>query len=149
MWVDHQETAEGRRQGREGARTRLVLVVGDETSVVGSVRAALTEVGYVVVMASSKVERQQALRRYVFDCLVAEFRLPDLRGDLFYGLARLYQPQLLDRTVLVTRDARDQTALLMRCSRCPVISAPIDTGTLVGLVERMTGAGDDAFGGDR
>lgn len=124
--------------GHEDVGTGRVLVVGEEP-LAGSVTTVLVVVGHCVVAVPTAEEGMRALQGYAFDYLVVDFRLPDLRGDVFYGCARVSQPRLLDRTVFVARDARDHAALLLQCAQCPVLRVPFDARALVAMLGTMTG----------
>jgi DNA-binding NtrC family response regulator len=122
------------------ARGRRVLVVDEHESISRSLTEVFARAGHLVVAVSSAEEGMHALQWGTFDCLVLDFRLPDLRGDVFYGFARLGQPQLVGRTVFVTSDATDVSAELMQRCKCPVFRPPFDVGELLAVVDEMTGA---------
>ena len=146
MWVEGDTVVLAAGHDRRGVGAGRVLVVAEEELLGGSVATVLTVAGYAVVTARSAREGRWALRAYAFDCLIVDFRLPDVRGDLFYGLARLHQPRLLERTVFLTQDSGDKALLLTTCSRRPVLCAPIEAGGLLTMVDRMVTVTNDELG---
>jgi DNA-binding response OmpR family regulator len=121
----------------------LLVVVGDEV-LAESLTQVLMHAGYVVVAVSSAEAGLHALRAYTFACLVVDLGLPDLRGDVFYRMARVQQPSLLQRTVFVTRDHGDPAVLAMPRLPCPVLCTPFTTGTLLHVVGKLTDQAGDA-----
>jgi DNA-binding NtrC family response regulator len=122
-----------------------VLLVDDDESVCESLSAVLTRAGHSVRAVRSAEDGMRALRGEAFDCLVLDYRLPDLRGDVLYAFARLHQPRLVGHTLFVTRDMTADCATHIERCGCPVLETPFDTSTFLALVNRMTaGRGEEA-----
>jgi DNA-binding response OmpR family regulator len=118
-------------------RGRVLVVEGDERIRV-ALREKLTHAGYQVSVVWSAEDGMRALRDETFDCLITDWRLPDLRGDVFHAFARLRQPILSKRTLFVVHEATDEvTRLIERCD-CPVFEVPLDFAVLLAVVNSMT-----------
>lgn len=143
MWMDRGNLVVA--TGYEGRSTEggCVLVVEGDDVLAASLTEVLMQAGYVVVAVSSAEAGLHALRACTFSCLVVNLGLPDLRGDLFYTMARLQQPQLGDRTVFVTKTAADQAAWAIPGLRCPVLCTPFTSAALLKVVgPRAEGASE-------
>ena len=144
MWMDRGKLVVTTGFECPSAGEGCVLVVDGDDVLAASLTDVLVQAGYVVVAVSSAEAGLHALRAYTFSCLVVDLALPDLRGDVFYGMARVQQPQLLDRTVFVTKDASDQAAWATPRSGCPVLCTPFTSQALLQAVEATTCRTSDA-----
>jgi DNA-binding response OmpR family regulator len=123
--------------GRGDERVRI-LVVDDEPSLCRALTIALTRSGFETRAVQSGEHALSLLRTELFDCLVVDLRVPDLRGDILFELAAGLQPGLRHRTVFTTGDASDHASDLIGACGCPVLPKPFDLGELIATVRRMT-----------
>lgn len=116
-------TQRSRRGPHEQA---CVLVVEDEPSIARAIAIALTRQGYTAVTTSSGEGALYYLRTQVFDAMLIDLRIPDMRGDVVYHLAISLQPQLRRQTLFTTGDVTEQAAELIEACGCPVLMKPFD-----------------------
>jgi DNA-binding NtrC family response regulator len=128
----------GFSDGCQSANRGRVLLVDDEASIRQSLTTVLARAGHSVRAVRSAEDGMRALRSEEFDCLVLDYRLPDLRGDVLYAFARLHQPRLVGHTLFVARGmTADSAAQIERCG-CPVMEPPFDVSAFLALVDGMT-----------
>lgn len=118
-----------------GAR---VLVVDDEPTICRALTLALTRVGYEVVAVEHGEMALSLIRNEHFDCMIADLRIPDLRGDVLFELAAATQPQLRSCTLFTTGDVSEKASELIAACNCPVLPKPFDLQELIEWVRRMT-----------
>jgi DNA-binding response OmpR family regulator len=114
-----------------------VLVVDDESTMVRALTRMLEATGYDVAVAHSGAAAEFALRGSRFDCLVLDYRIPDVRGDAIYAYAMATQPHLAGKALFVTGDVSERTHDAIASTGCPVLVKPFDANVLVGAVQRL------------
>ena len=82
---------------------KRLLLVDDEPSIRSAFATLLAREGYLIETAGTAEAGERALARGWVDCLILDYRIPDVRGDLFYEYAHSVQP--LHITVLISRKA--------------------------------------------
>ncbi len=83
-------------------------------------RARRLAVAAVAVTAVESGERAHSLlREQHVDCLLTDLRVPDLRGDVLFELARSIQPHLCYRTLITTGDASESTVKMLEPCNAP------------------------------
>lgn len=116
-----------------------VLVVDDEPSLCRALTMAFTRAGYYVRAIERGETAEKILHEEVFDCLVVDLRMPDMRGDVLYLTAAALQPHLRECTVFTTGDASERATQLLKDCGCPVVlQKPFDLDDLLDTVHAMT-----------
>src|SRR5207253_569817 len=92
---------------------------------------------YDPVTATSGESALYQLRTRYFDLMLADLRMPDMRGDVVYHLATSLQPQLRTQTMFVTGDVTEQAVELIEACGCPLLMKPFDLRDLTGAVSVM------------
>jgi CheY-like chemotaxis protein len=100
-----------------------VLLVDDDAAVAGALAAVLSRAGYAVTVAANP-RLGEILLDERFDALLVDLRMPGMRGDAFYYLARARQPWLGDRTVFMTGDITPLAEDIVAQTRCPMLVKP-------------------------
>jgi len=118
-------------------RRPSILIVEDEPSICRAVAIALTRAGYDPVTATSGEGALYHLRTRYFDLMLADLRIPDMRGDVVFHLATSLQPQLRTQTLFITGDVTEQAVELIEACGCPLLMKPFDLRDLTGAVEVM------------
>lgn len=113
-----------------GAGKRLLLV-DDEPSIRSAFATLLAREGYIIETAATAEAGERALGRGRVDCLILDYRIPDVRGDLFYEYAISVQPHLRTQTVFITGDIAPSTHDLLNATDCQVLLKPFDVETLL------------------
>ena len=68
------------------------LIVDDNAHLVGALQALLEEDGHDVAAFTNPTKAAAALEGSVFDAIVTDLEMPQMRGDAFVSLARRHQP---------------------------------------------------------
>ena len=121
----------------DNTRSRI-LVVDDEPSIGRALTIALTRAGYEVRAVEAGEVALALLRAEPFDCLVVDYRMPDLRGDALFELAAAHQPGLRTRTVFTTGDVTARAHEMLAACGCPVLQKPFDLAELLAVVGRLS-----------
>ncbi|HJU88638.1 MAG TPA: response regulator [Gemmatimonadaceae bacterium] len=115
-----------------------VLVVDDEPTICRALSIALTRAGFEVVAVEQGEHALNLLQSEHFDCMIADLRIPDLRGDVLFELAAANQPQLKSRTLFTTGDVSEKASELIEACNCPVLPKPFDLNELIDTIRKMT-----------
>jgi len=115
-----------------------VLAVDDEPAIRAVFEVALRRAGYHVVAVDRGERALAELRAGRFDCLLLDFLIPDLRGDVIYAYAVGVQPHLATRTVWVTGDITERAHTTLEGTGCPVLLKPFALEDLMRLVADAT-----------
>ncbi len=122
-----------RAGGRRGSGLRILLV-DDEPSIRQAFAVLLTRDGYVVDVAPGGETAERLLGDHCFDCLILDYRIPDVRGDLLFEYAQSVQPGLRERTIFITGDIAIATYATLEATGCPVLLKPFDIEDLTAAV---------------
>src|SRR5579862_1761456 len=123
-----------------GARP-TVLVVDDEDVICRALHALLHRAGYDVATAQSGNAAKMVLASRTIDCLVLDFRIPDLRGDVIYAYAVARQPHLARATVFMTGDISERARQVIEDTGCPLMLKPFDTTIFLERVAEQLASG--------
>lgn len=118
-----------------------VLVVDDEDVICRALDALLRRAGYDVVIARSGNVAKTILATRTIDCLILDFRIPDLRGDVIFAYAVAHQPHLARATVFMTGDISERTRQVIEETGCPLILKPFDTTVFLERVAEQLASG--------
>ena len=113
-----------------------VLLVDDDAAVAGALAAVLSRAGYqVTVAANARVAEMMLEER--FDALLLDLRMPGMRGDAFYFLARARQAWLAERTLFMTGDITPLAEEIVAQTGCPMIMKPFRGEALIRALDEM------------
>lgn len=122
---------------REAISDPLVLLVDDDTEVCEKLWEMLRTQGYRVHFAHYAEDAKKALRKFEFQVLVLDMKLPDPNGDAIVELVR--QANQKTRIVIVTgadeMNAQIEAALAAGVSA--VLRKPIEAESLLAAVEEL------------
>jgi DNA-binding response OmpR family regulator len=121
-----------------------VLLVDDEPALGHVLGALLEHRGYAVSVVQSAAAAKDALANGLFDCLVVDYGLPDLRGDVLHAFAVAYQPRLAGRTLFLTGDITDDVARKMAATGSVWLRKPFEMTAFLDLVAWLAQGGDTA-----
>jgi two-component system alkaline phosphatase synthesis response regulator PhoP len=116
---------------------RRVLIVDDEDAICNALTVLFRRAGYTVLTARSAQVAKDLLGTAVVDCLVIDYRIPDLRGDVLFAYAVAVQPHLEGHAVFLTGDVTDRTRDAIADTGCPLLLKPFENSQLLGLVSRF------------
>ncbi len=121
--------------------TLPVLVVEDESSVMGFVRACLERAGYRVVEAESGVQALDLLERGNFAGVVSDMRTPGgVDGADVHAWISEHRPELICRVVFITGDiVNEETAATLRRTGAPYVEKPFRVQQFLSIVEKTFG----------
>ena len=119
----------------EGASlARRVLIVDDEDAICHALTVLFRRAGYAVQTARTASAAKDLLATESVDCLVIDYRIPDLRGDVLFAYAVTVQPHLEGHAIFLTGDVTDRTRDAIADTGCPLLLKPFDNSQLLNLV---------------
>jgi DNA-binding response OmpR family regulator len=110
--------------------------VDDDAAVAGALAAVLSRAGYAVTVASNPRVAETLLDDR-FDALLVDLRMPGMRGDAFYYLARARQSWLSERTVFMTGDITPLAEDIVAQTRCPMLVKPFRGDALLRALQQV------------
>lgn len=117
-----------------------VLVVDDEEGICRALDQLLHHAGYDVITVRTGGAAKEMLAIRAVDCLIMDYRMPDVRGDVIFAFAVAHQPHLARATVFITGDLTDRAQAAIEDTGCPVVLKPFDAATLLDRVaQQLTG----------
>jgi DNA-binding NtrC family response regulator len=125
----------------DGARPPSVLVVDDEDVICHALDVLLRRAGYDVITAQTGNAAKNVLSARSVDCLVLDYRIPDLRGDVLYAYAVAQHPHLARATVFVTGDITERAREVIEGTGCPLVLKPFDTTVFLDRVAEQLASG--------
>jgi DNA-binding response OmpR family regulator len=128
-------------KGRRGGGLRILLV-DDEPSIRLAFSTLLSRDGYLVDVAAAGEAAERILGETHIDCLILDYRIPDLRGDLLFEYAHSVQPHLKQRTIFITGDIAAGTHETLATTGCPVLLKPFDVEELTAAVRSCCAEAD-------
>lgn len=118
-----------------------VLVVDDEDAICRALDLLLHEAGYDVITARTGSAAKEILASRGIDCLVIDYRIPDVRGDVVFAYAIAHQPHLARATLFVTGDITDRAREAIEDTGCPMVLKPFDAQILLDRVAEQLAGG--------
>jgi DNA-binding NtrC family response regulator len=115
-------------------QTRRVLIVDDEDAICHALTVLFRRAGYAVQTARSALAAKDLLASETVDCMVIDYRIPDLRGDVLFAYAVTVQPHLEGHAIFLTGDVTDRTRDAIADTGCPLLLKPFDNSQLLNLV---------------
>jgi two-component system NtrC family sensor kinase len=112
-----------------------VLVIDDEPEVASVMQDMLEAAGFEVVVASSAKQALEIIDSGRFDCVVSDFRMPEMDGEHLWRQVRSRQGELATRMLFVTGDALSHNvSQFCRDSRCQHLEKPFTKQELLSKV---------------
>jgi DNA-binding NtrC family response regulator len=113
---------------------RRVLIVDDEDAICHALTVLFRRAGYTVLTARSAHVAKDLLATTTVDCMVIDYRIPDMRGDVFFAYAVTVQPHLERRVVFLTGDVTDRTRDTIAETGCQMLLKPFENSQLLELI---------------
>ena len=120
------------------SRQPRVLVVDDEEAIGRALRLLLSRAAYAVDVVRTGAAAEVLLAERHYDCLVLDYRIPDVRGDELYLYATGVQPHLRGRAVFMTGDITERVHAMIDETGCHRLEKPFDVHAMLAAVDRMT-----------
>ena len=114
-----------------------ILIVDDETAIGRALAMALSRDGWTCVQATSAEQAQSELREGVFDAMMLDLRLSDMRGDVLLHVAASIQPHLADHSLFMTGDISPKAEALIEATNCPFVRKPFDLADVLAVLRQM------------
>ena len=118
-----------------------VLVVDDEEAICRALDQLLYRAGYDVTTARTGSAAKEMLAIRAVDCLVIDYRIPDIRGDVVFAYAAAHQPHLARTTIFITGDLTDRARDAIADTGCPMLLKPFDAAALLDRIAEQLAAG--------
>ena len=118
-----------------------LLVVDDEPAICRSLSLLFTRRGHRVIVAPGGNAALEVMAQTHVDCVVLDYRLPDIRGDALYAYMAARQPDLSGRAVFLTGDIVPDVRDALERTGCQVVAKPFELAHLVEIVEGVLGTG--------
>jgi DNA-binding NtrC family response regulator len=113
----------------------MILVVDDEAGIRDMLSLLLSAWGYQVEVAEDGAQGLRALERQMFDLVISDVRMPNLRGDALAKDIGIRWPHL--PVILMT--GFDDVERTGNPSVVAILHKPVPTDTLFDLVAGLTG----------
>ncbi len=123
-------------RGTETLRRR-VLVVDDDAAIRLLLRTYLTRGGLVVEVASDGADAIRKLRCTPYDAVITDLMMPNVDGIGVVAFMEEHQPELLQRTVVLTAYPQLATDRQLN-SKVTVLSKPFDLNNLGTLLVSLS-----------
>jgi DNA-binding response OmpR family regulator len=114
-----------------------MLVVDDEPAIARSLSLLFTRRGHRVLVAQGGNAALDLMAQTEFDCVVLDYRLPDIRGDALYAYMVARQPNLRGRVIFLTGDIVPDVRDLLDRTGCRVVTKPFELAELVAIVDEV------------
>jgi DNA-binding response OmpR family regulator len=114
--------------------------VDDDAAVAGALAAVLSRAGYSVTVAANARIAESFLDER-FDAMLVDLRMPGMRGDAFYFLARARQPWLGAQTLFMTGDITPLAEDIVAQTGCPMLQKPFRGTDLVHAIDAIAPIG--------
>jgi len=124
-----------------------VLIVDDEPSICKALSMALSRTGYEVITALSGEAALSIVRSEHVDVMLLDLRIPDMRGDVIFGVAAGHQPHLEYQTLFMTGDITDRAQQLIGACKCHFLRKPFDLRDMTDAVAALAPRIQDAAAG--
>jgi PAS domain S-box-containing protein len=122
----------------EPATLARVLVVDDETELVGVMREMLESAGYEVATAESGAVAFELLATARFDAIVSDLRMPDMDGAGLWREVSARDPPVARRMLFVTGDMLSPDASeFLSNARCASLEKPFSKAELLARVAQL------------
>lgn len=118
-----------------------LLVVDDEPAIGRSLSLLFTRRGHRVIVAPGGNAALEVMAQTHVDCVVLDYRLPDIRGDALYAYMAARQPHLSGKAVFLTGDIVPDVRDALERTGCQVVSKPFELAHLVAIVEGLLATG--------
>jgi DNA-binding NtrC family response regulator len=115
-----------------------VLVVDDEEAIGRALQLLLTRAGYAVDVVRTGAAAEALLASRHIDCLVLDYRIPDVRGDELYVYAASAQPHLRGRAIFMTGDITERVHATLDETGCTRMEKPFDVHAMLEAVRSLT-----------
>jgi two-component system, OmpR family, response regulator TctD len=112
--------------------------VDDEESIGRALSLLLSRAGYAVDVVRTGAAAEALLARTHVDCLVLDYRIPDVRGDELYLYAAAVQPHLRGRAIFMTGDIAERVHATLDETGCVRMEKPFDVHAMLDAVRRLT-----------
>ena len=118
-----------------------ILVVEDETSVMGFLVAALERWGYRTAQAPSGVEALRMLASASYMGVISDMRTPGgVNGADVHAWIAANRPELVSRVIFITGDTvNEETQDILRRTGAPCIEKPFRVQQLIEVVQTTMG----------
>jgi DNA-binding NtrC family response regulator len=114
------------------------LVVDDEAAIGRALELLLTRAGFTVDVVRTGAAAEALLAERHIDCLVLDYRIPDVRGDELYMYAAGAQPHLRGRAIFMTGDITERVHATLDETGCMRMEKPFDVHDMLEAVRRLT-----------
>jgi DNA-binding response OmpR family regulator len=119
-----------------------MLVVDDEPAIARSLSLLFTRRGHRVAVAQGGNAALDLMAQTHFECVVLDYRLPDIRGDALYAYMVARQPHLSRRVIFLTGDIVPDVRDVLDRTGCRVVTKPFELAELVALVDEVLATSD-------
>ena len=114
-----------------------ILIVDDEAAIGRALAMALGRDGWTCVQATNAAQAQSKLGEEIFDAMILDLRLPDMRGDVFLHVAASLQPHLAEHSLFMTGDISAKADALIEATHCPFVRKPFDLSDVMAMLRHM------------
>ena len=114
-----------------------ILIVDDEAAIARALALALSRDGWTCAQATSAEQAQAKLHEEMFDAMILDLRLSDMRGDVLLHVAASLQPHLATRSLFMTGDISAKAEALIEATHCPFVRKPFELADVLARLRQM------------
>lgn len=121
-------------------RSRLprVLVVDDEEVMGYLIRRVVDSLGYELDWVRDCETALKKMKRYTYDVIVSDYRLPGMTGETFYDKILDFNAELVSKMIFITGDTVSrQTISFFKKIRRPYFAKPFEIDALKNAIQEV------------
>lgn len=105
--MKQEQPSEGKKHAGRGLEMKAILVVDDDQQLASALQWILADENFFVDVAFSGNEALLKVKAHVYDVVICDVKMPNLRGDKFYLKAKSLRPALADSFIFITGYSTD------------------------------------------
>jgi CheY-like chemotaxis protein len=119
-------------------KQKQILIVDDETEVLGILAELLSIDGHLVDIATTGAMALDKLQKHPYDLILSDLRMPELDGAAFYRELQHHYPALCQRVIFLTGDSLSpESRMFLEQTAVPTLGKPLTVMELRNAVQQL------------
>ena len=142
MSLEVQDDSSATELAHEFVATTHLLVVDDEPYVRNLLNRYLAKEHRTVDLAADGKEAWDKLRRFPYDCILLDMRMPVIMGTDLYRMLAGYDEEMAKKVIFITGDTGSaETRDFISTVKNPVFTKPLDLPKIEEAIKKMLRVG--------